>query len=112
MKRHWFTYDDGTYFRNCPLIMKEAEAAARTGRFRLARKLYDEWDQTFARGVQYKETLGKDDVGIPFPNWPISAVLPGLIGRMPADDLAEMDARVTNSPNLPGDPKCRWCYAW
>jgi hypothetical protein len=110
MKRYWFTYDDGTFFRNCPLIMRERKRAVKMFRFRLEEKLRDEWLETFRRGVQYKETLGKNEVGIPFPNIPMSEVLPGLRLTVPADELAEMDYRVTHTPNLPGDHAFRWHY--
>jgi hypothetical protein len=58
VKRYWFEYDDGTFYRNCPLIMREQEKAGRLGLFRLADKLHQEFWETFRRGVQYKKPSG------------------------------------------------------
>jgi hypothetical protein len=112
VKRYWFTYDDGTFFRNCPLIMRERERAVKMFRFQLGEKLRDEWLETFRRGVQYKEHLGKNEVGIPFPNMPMSEVLPQLRTTVPAEVLAKLDYDVTHHANLPGDPAFRWHYEW
>lgn len=58
-KRAWFKAEDGTFYRNCPLIMAERK---RIGyRPWLSDELADEWGKTFREGVQRKAELGPDD---------------------------------------------------
>lgn len=108
MKRHWFTYDDGTFYRNCPLIQQEWDEALRRGKFRLVSKLKDEWYETFRRGCQYKDKLGRNEVAIPGRPPSFRVFMPGLVGMVSDAEIDRMDAL----PNLPGDPKYRWCFAW
>lgn len=62
--RRWFRDDDGTYFRNCPLIHGEANQAAKLGRFRLAHKLHEEWEVAWREGVIRKAELDRGDVEV------------------------------------------------
>lgn len=61
MKRQWFRDTDGTYYRNCPLIMDEWKRAIRLGRFFLASRLGREWDTAFRQGVIRKNALTRGD---------------------------------------------------
>jgi hypothetical protein len=60
-QRRWFQAKDGTFYRNCPLIMQERYQALRWCRFRLASQLREEWAETFRGGVTRKPTLGRND---------------------------------------------------
>jgi hypothetical protein len=64
MKRQWFAGDDGSYYRNCPLIEDERRRAVRFGRFRLAARLRDEWYEVFREGITEKTALGPGDVAV------------------------------------------------
>ena len=57
----WFQAEDGTYYRNCPLIMAERKAALAMGRYLLFERLGDEWHECFREGVFRKATLDKND---------------------------------------------------
>lgn len=95
--RRWFPYADGSYYRNCPLIMGERDRVMAwplmtPGKFAILRALDAEWDQTFGRGVQYKAQLDPGDVVTTqkpfreaFPAHPALWVLddPGLGEPMP-----------------------------
>lgn len=61
MKRAWIQAEDGTYYRNCPLIMIERKRAVATFRFRLAARLADEWHECWRKGLIRKDTLGRGD---------------------------------------------------
>ena len=65
MKRAWFQDKDGTYYRNCPLIMAELERiSARAWPWLMprCRALAAEWEQAFSAGVIRKPALGRRDV--------------------------------------------------
>jgi hypothetical protein len=57
VKKSWLQDKDGTYYRNCPLIMAERKRAI----FRRG-ALSREWRETYIIGVQRKDTLGPRDV--------------------------------------------------
>lgn len=71
MKRRWFRAEDGTYCRNCPLILaeiKKAEVSLWFGRRRRLDALQTERDQAWREGVIRKATLDRGDVVIePLP---------------------------------------------
>lgn len=118
--RQWFRYDDGTFYRNCPLIDRELEALRRSPKTYLnprllaaLRDLEAEWRQTFSRGVQYKAELGPGDEcagGIA----PVRQWWPALTARLTADfgsdDASEYLDHIDSLPNLPGDPRYRWLW--
>jgi hypothetical protein len=63
----WFLAEDGTCYRNCPLIEAErgevmAWPLATPGKFTVLGRLEAEWRETFAAGVQRKDVLGPGDV--------------------------------------------------
>jgi hypothetical protein len=65
--RHWFEADDGTYFRNCPLIDRERDEVMAwpllaPGKFAALDALHAEWRETFAAGMQRKAALDPGDV--------------------------------------------------
>jgi hypothetical protein len=60
--RQWFAAADGTFYRNCSLIMDERKAAIRRGRWRLARKLGEEWAVVFGQGLNRKARLDRGDM--------------------------------------------------
>jgi hypothetical protein len=62
MKQQWFQAEDGTYYRNCPLIRDEMGRALRSGRLLLWRKLEAEWYDVFREGVTSKTALERGDV--------------------------------------------------
>jgi hypothetical protein len=63
MKRAWFAGTDGTYYRNCPLIMAEQQRCLRRPwRYRLFWQLDAEWHEVFRQGVKRKDRLGRGDV--------------------------------------------------
>lgn len=64
-RRQWFAAADGTFYRNCPLIMDERKLAARWGRRLLAHRLGEEWNLVFQQGLTRKEKLGRGDVVVP-----------------------------------------------
>lgn len=64
MKRSWFRDDDGTYYRNCPLIMKERQQAIRSLRLRRARILEAEWREAWRKGLIRKDKLGRGDIEV------------------------------------------------
>lgn len=65
--RRWFRSEDGTYYRNCPLIEAErgevmAWPLTTPGKFTVLARLEAEWRETFAAGVQRKPRLDPGDV--------------------------------------------------
>lgn len=58
VRRAWFQDEDGTYFRNCPLIDREI---ARSISPRRRRALREEWWQTFREGVTRADAIGPHD---------------------------------------------------
>lgn len=65
--RQWFRDEDGTYFRNCPLIASEREEvrnwpAGAFLKWRIIEELSNEWWRTFRTGVQRKPALDPGDV--------------------------------------------------
>lgn len=62
--RRWFRDEDGTYFRNCPLIHEEANQAAKAYRFRLASRLHQEWLSVWEKGVTRKSKLSRGDIEV------------------------------------------------
>jgi hypothetical protein len=62
IRRTWFCkQSDGTYYRNCPLIMAEREEAVRRGQFDLAKELDQEWREVFGRGVTTATEISPED---------------------------------------------------
>ena len=62
MKRAWFRDSNGTYYRNCPLILAEQERCIRwPWRYRLFWQLDAEFRETFRKGVLRKDRLGRGD---------------------------------------------------
>lgn len=59
VRRAWFQDEDGTYFRNCPLIMRERTRAVSP---RHRRALSEEWWQAFREGLIRADTIGRNDV--------------------------------------------------
>lgn len=66
--RLWFQDDDGTYFRNCPLIMEEWRTAIETDDMRAAARLQLEWQHAWVNTIRTIELdegdiviKGKDD---------------------------------------------------
>jgi hypothetical protein len=63
MKRAWFQDNNGTFYRNCPLILAEQERCTRLPwRYRRFWKLNAEWREAFRKGVLRKDRLGRGDV--------------------------------------------------
>jgi len=63
MKHSWFQDDDGTYYRNVPLIMAEMERCRRRPwRWRLFSALEAEWHQAWRAGLIRKSRLGRGDM--------------------------------------------------
>jgi hypothetical protein len=65
--RHWFADDDGTYYRNCPLIAAERDEVMAwplltPGKFEALDALFAEWEETSEVGVQRKDCLEPGDV--------------------------------------------------
>jgi hypothetical protein len=59
--RTWYRKrSDGTFFRNCPLIMAEREDALRRAQYRRCKELGREWDECFRDGII---TAGEIDPG-------------------------------------------------
>jgi hypothetical protein len=57
-RRHWLRCtSDGSYFRNCPLIVREIAWAQRRGRFILAARLAREWRHIWTEGARAHETF-------------------------------------------------------
>jgi hypothetical protein len=61
MRRSWFQDDDGTYFRNCPLIEGDRKKPINLLLPWRARILTTEWRRTFAEGVMRADRIGRFD---------------------------------------------------
>lgn len=61
MKRHWFQDRDGTYYRNCPMILDDMKATPWFF-FRQRRRLELEWRNVWLHGGIRKSQLGRGDV--------------------------------------------------
>lgn len=59
-RRRWFQDKDGTYYRNCPLIMAEQKECP-WWRERTWKALTSEWEQAFRDGIIRKDRLGRQD---------------------------------------------------
>lgn len=63
MKRYWFQAEDGTFFRNLPLIMGEQQLCrARPWLWHRLATLDAEWQQAWADGLIRKQALSRGDV--------------------------------------------------
>jgi hypothetical protein len=65
--RQWFRADDGSYYRNCPLIRSESDQVMAwpmmtPGKYALLRELGREWDAVYGAGVTRKAQLEPGDV--------------------------------------------------
>lgn len=65
--RQWFRAEDGTFYRNCPLIASErnevrAWPAGTPLKWPVVEELSAEWWRTFRQGVQRKAALDPGDV--------------------------------------------------
>lgn len=80
MKRAWFADTNGTYYRNCPLIMAEMKRCTRMPwRYWLFWRLNAEWNDVFRQGVKRKSRLGRGDVVVqPRPFREVYPQYPGL----------------------------------
>lgn len=68
MRRTWYRKkSDGTFFRNCPLIMREREQAISP---RARRRLEAEWERCFREGAITAEQIGRRDRWIDFDDSP------------------------------------------
>lgn len=68
MKRRWFQDKDGTFYRNCPLILGEQkECIGPPFRGRRFRQLQAEWEVAWRDGVIRKAKLGRGDKLVPGP---------------------------------------------
>jgi len=68
MKRTWFQAADGTYYRNCPLILAEQWRLSSLLLPWRYRTLNREWWQAYREGVQRQNTIGRRDrVATPAP---------------------------------------------
>jgi hypothetical protein len=67
MKRTWFQDDDGTYYRNIPLILGEIRRAIWCPwRWHRLPGLWREWDEAWGEGLIGKPHLGRGDrLGMP-----------------------------------------------
>jgi hypothetical protein len=63
MKRMWFQAKDGSYFRNCPLILEEMEQCI--GRPWKFRQLHKELKEARKIGLLRKNKLGWGDELVP-----------------------------------------------
>lgn len=66
-RRHWLRADDGTFYRNCPLIKIEqnevrAWPAGTPGKWTMHEALTDEWWLVYRHGVIRKDALTPADV--------------------------------------------------
>ncbi|WP_020116807.1 hypothetical protein [Streptomyces canus] len=61
MRRAWFQDDDGTYRRNCPLIMAEQDQLLNMLLPWRYRALKREWRQAWRHGVIRSDTIGRRD---------------------------------------------------
>jgi hypothetical protein len=61
--RYWFASEDGTYYRNCPLVLQEIEETP-VGCVRYRGELWAEYDQIWNgyERVRRIDTLGPNDV--------------------------------------------------
>jgi hypothetical protein len=63
--RTWFRKtSDGTFFRNCPLIMQERERAVDAQNWPAVDRLDAEWHEVFWRGVATAEEIDPGDTWI------------------------------------------------
>lgn len=63
----WFRKaSDGTFFRNCPLIMQERERALDARDWSTVARLDNEWHEVFDHGVATTDEIGPDDRWIEF----------------------------------------------
>lgn len=65
--RRWFQSEDGTFYRNCPLIAAERDEvmawpALTPGKYRVLDALAADWSRTFREGAQRKPCLDPGDV--------------------------------------------------
>lgn len=75
--RAWFRDDDGTYFRNCPLILAEQKRELdRTPppwgwrhHFAILDALKAEWQHAWSEGVLRKDELEPGDVVVPMASF-------------------------------------------
>lgn len=82
-KRAWFKDQDGTYYRNCSLILREMKQARGTRWFAV---LSAEFDEVFHRGVVRKEHLERGDVAV--EGCSFREAYPHLPGLWRLDDAA------------------------
>jgi hypothetical protein len=68
VRRSWFQDDDGTYYRNCPLIERDRARRINVLLPWRARILAAEWRSTFAEGVTRTDRIGRfDRIATPVP---------------------------------------------
>lgn len=68
MRRAWFQDTDGTYRRNCPLIMAEQDQVLNTLLPWRRRALEAEWQQAWRDGVIRTNKIGRRDrIATPAP---------------------------------------------
>lgn len=69
--RTWYRKEsDGTFFRNCPLIMAEREQALEACNLRATARLADEWDECFREGVITASEIAPGDRWIEYDDSP------------------------------------------
>lgn len=64
LPRRWFRDKDGTFYRNCPLVLKESREAIDAGRWEVATRLHAEFDEVFREGLIRKPALEPGDVEV------------------------------------------------
>lgn len=57
MRRTWFKDDDGTYYRNCPLVKRDMGRPMNLILFWRQFSLHNEWDEVYAAGVRRADKI-------------------------------------------------------
>jgi hypothetical protein len=106
MTRQWFQDKDGTYYRNCPLIMDERLKAIDEGKLDVASILKLEWDQAWHNTIT-KTELEECDVVVKGKDDPIIEPYLHFLGERP-----RRRARMPVPPGIPAELLRQWIAAW